>query len=151
MHLKHLCTNLKTFIFVIFVESLGILGHTAINCLTDLEVNGGRRIYLLNRSKKKSIWVHKSDFHCNVVLTALKAQSSQVWYLNSGCSRHMSGKKSLFTSLEKYNGGSVQFGGSMSKVIDKGFVNILGMFTPQNVFLVDGLKASLLSISQLWF
>lgn len=60
------------------------------------------------------------------------------------------GGKSLFTSLGKHNGGSVQFGGgSKSKVIGKGYVNIPGMLTPQNVLLVDGLKANLLSISQL--
>ena len=60
----------------------------------------------------------------------------------------MLGKESLFRSLEKHNGGSVQFGdGNKSKVIGEGSVNKPGVSTSQNVSLVDGLKANLLSIS----
>lgn len=100
--------------------------------------------------KTRSIWVKKSDLHCNVVLTALTAKDSHVWYLDRGCSRHMTGNKSLFTSLESCDGGSVKFGdGSKSKIIDKGTVSIRGMSNLTNVFLVNVLKANLLSISQL--
>ncbi|CAL1353790.1 unnamed protein product [Linum trigynum] len=31
------------------------------------------------------------------------------WYTDSGCSHHISGKKSLFTSLKPMNGGKVLF------------------------------------------
>ena len=55
-----------------------------------------------------------------MVLTALSVQDSHVWYLDSGCLRHMTGEKSMFTSLESYNGGSVRFGDdSKSKVVGK--------------------------------
>lgn len=71
-----------------------------------------------------------------------------VWYLDSGCSRHMTGNKALFTSFEDYNGGSVRFGdGGKAKVIGKGILFIPGMFLVNNVYLVDGLRTNLLSIS----
>ena len=100
--------------------------------------------------KTKTIWVCKSNLHCQVVFTALSAQESDVWYLDSGCSRHMTGNKALFTHFEDYNGGSVRFGnGGKAKVIGKGTVSIPGMTKLKDVYLVDGHKTKLLSISQL--
>lgn len=145
-----MCTIAKTFLFVVFG---GIIGHIRPHCnklCNRLISQRGKKNLSPQQVKTKSIWVRQSDLCYNVVLTALRAQGSHVWYLDSGCSRHMSGEKSLFTSLEKHNGGNVQFGdGSKSKVTGKGSVNIPAMLTPQNVLLVDGLKANLLSISQL--
>ena len=51
--------------------------------------------------KTKKIWVRKGDLTCLVVPTALKALDSHMWYLDTRCSRYMSGDKSYFTSLEK--------------------------------------------------
>lgn len=83
--------------------------------------------------------------HC-----ALKAQNSVVWYLDGGCSRHIIGDKRLFSSIEKYNGGLVRFrDGSNTRVIGRGTVSISGIPRLDNVLLVDGLKANLISISQL--
>ena len=62
----------------------------------------------------------------------------------------MTGNKALFTYLEDYNGGSVQFGdGGKSKVVGKRTVSITGMTRIKNVYLIDGLKTNLSSISQL--
>ena len=83
-----------------------------------------------------------------MVFTALSAQESDVWYLDSGRSRHMIGNKALFTYLEDYNGGSVRFGdGGKAKVIGKSIVSIPSMSKLKNVYLVDRLKTNLLSIS----
>lgn len=76
----------------------------------------------------KTIWVKKEALQqilkCNVVLSALKAIESSQWYLDSGCSRHMTGDKSKLTSLKAYQGGSVTFGdGSVSQVIGKGTIS----------------------------
>ena len=58
-----------------------------------------------------------------VVHTALRDSESQSWYLDSGCSHHMTGNKSLFTSFTKFDGGNVTFGDSnMAKVKDKGTI-----------------------------
>ncbi|XP_074293123.1 uncharacterized protein LOC141620050 [Silene latifolia] len=37
-------------------------------------------------------------------------RGSSNWYLDSGCSRHMTGSRNQFLSLEAYNGGTVMFG-----------------------------------------
>jgi hypothetical protein len=101
-------------------------------------------------TKTRQIWIRSTDLYCMVVHTALKARNTHMWYLDSGCSRHMSGDKSLFTRLEKYDGGYVTFGdGSKSKVVGKGSVQAPGICTLENVLFVDGLKANLISISQM--
>ena len=53
--------------------------------------------------------------------TTLKVFNSCLWYLNAGCSRHMTGDKSLFTTLKEKEDGYVTFGdGSYSEVLGKG-------------------------------
>ncbi|GJV87125.1 hypothetical protein Tco_1531063 [Tanacetum coccineum] len=43
------------------------------------------------------------------------------WIQDSGCSRHMTGNKDLFSSYKTFNGGNVLFGSNTkSKIIDKG-------------------------------
>ena len=100
--------------------------------------------------KTKKIWMRKGDLTCFVVHTSLKAHDSHMWYFDSKSSRHMSGDKSYFTSLEKCEGGIVTFGdGGTSRVIGKGSISVAGLPKLENALLVDGLKANLLSISQM--
>ena len=40
-----------------------------------------------------------NDYLCYIALTALKARDSCLWYLDSGCSKHMEGNKGLFKTL----------------------------------------------------
>ena len=42
--------------------------------------------------------------------TSLKVFNSCLWYLDSGCSHHMTGDKSLFKSLKEKVGDYVTFG-----------------------------------------
>jgi len=75
---------------------------------------------------------------------------SNVWYLDSGCSRHMTGDRSKFLSLKSHQGGSVTFGDNQKgRVIGIGKIGISDFYAIDNVYLVDNLKHSLLSISQL--
>ena len=77
--------------------------------------------------RTKQVWLRNDRSKCQVVLNALKAKYSSEWYLDSGCSRHMIGDKSFFTSLEDYNGGTVTFeNGSLAHVKGKGSISILG-------------------------
>ena len=63
----------------------------------------------------------ENDHHSMVVVYALMSTTNNIWYFDSGCSRHMTGDKNMFTSLNDYNGGSVTFGdGKKGKVIGKG-------------------------------
>ena len=87
---------------------------------------------------------------CQVVFIALKARFSSEWYFDSGCLRHMTRDKSFLTSLD-YNGGTVIFGdGSITCVKAKESISIPGYHKLYEVLYVDGLKANLLSISQIF-
>jgi len=70
------------------------------------------------------------------------------WYLDSGCSRHMTGEKSMFLTLATKEDGNVTFGDNKSsKIIGTGTISNASI-SINNVWLVDGLKHNLLSISQ---
>lgn len=74
----------------------------------------------------------------------------QSWYLYSGCSRHMTGRKSMFQSLEHRDGGSVKFGGNQKgKIAGSGTIGNGNLPSISNVLYVEGLTHKLLSISQL--
>ena len=71
---------------------------------------------------------------------------NEKWYLDSGCSRHMTGDRSKFSHLQEKDGGMVSFGGKdKGKIIGTGKVRDF----IDDVLLVEGLNHNLLSISQL--
>ncbi|VFQ91652.1 unnamed protein product [Cuscuta campestris] len=72
-----------------------------------------------------------------------------VWYLDSGCSRHMTGDASLLSNLIPYDGPRVTFGGRNDFGLTKGLGNLVykGLII-QAVSYVEGLNYNLLSISQ---
>ncbi|KAI3771551.1 hypothetical protein L6452_02716 [Arctium lappa] len=75
--------------------------------------------------------------------------SKGIWYLDSGCSRHMTGQKNLLANYKEEKGPSVTFAGN-GKDYTKGFgVLNNGTTTFRRIAYVDGLKHNLLSISQL--
>ena len=52
----------------------------------------------------------KNDQRFLVAHKVLRASESHFWYFDSGCSRHMTGNKSFFTSVTEFDGGSETFG-----------------------------------------
>jgi hypothetical protein len=111
-----------------------------------------KRYVLTNNKKKtsKQVWVKKEDNLCLVAHTALKILDTCLWYFDSGCSKHMTGDKTLLKEVQMGKGGRITYGdGSQSKVIGKGIIDILGLGASQEALYVEGLKANLLSISQL--
>ena len=71
-------------------------------------------------------------------------------YLDNGCSRYMSGDAALFIEIKKKEHGNVTFDNkSMDKIIGIGQVGKDLSSSFDNVYLIDGLKFNLLSISQL--
>ena len=57
--------------------------------------------------------------------TSLKVFNSCLWYLDSGCSRHMTGDKTLFKTLKENVGDYVTFvDGSHAQVLGKGTIEI---------------------------
>ncbi|KAG5553092.1 hypothetical protein RHGRI_011080 [Rhododendron griersonianum] len=96
----------------------------------------------------KQEWKKTNVAFC-VAHTAFKANNACAWYLDSDCSRHMSGDKSVFINVEKYNGGVVTFGdGNEGRVIGQGTISTPDLPLLENVLYVEGLKANLLSIGQ---
>ena len=72
------------------------------------------------------------------------------WYLDSGCSRHMTGNKDQFVTLETKEGGSMTFGyNTKDHIIGIGKIQISPSTFIKNVMYVKGLKHNLISISQL--
>ncbi|KAI5418277.1 hypothetical protein KIW84_042781 [Lathyrus oleraceus] len=76
-----------------------------------------------------------------------------VWFLDSGCSNHMSGDLSLFCTMEEGFKREVSLGNHMKmKVVGKGSIrlNLAGVrHVVQEVFYIPELKNNLLSIGQL--
>ena len=90
------------------------------------------------------------NYFCYIALTALKAYDFCLWYLDSGCSKHMTGNKRLFKTPFEGKIGTVTFGdGSKSVIGGIGTVDIPGLPVFEDVWYVDGLKANLPSISQI--
>ena len=76
--------------------------------------------------------------------------NNQFWFVDSGCSKHMTGEKSNFLSLGATQGGSVAFGnGKSGTIIGIGKIGESLSHSIDGVYLVDGLKHNLLSVSQL--
>ncbi|KAJ9558388.1 LOW QUALITY PROTEIN: hypothetical protein OSB04_013002 [Centaurea solstitialis] len=72
-----------------------------------------------------------------------------IWYLDSGCSRHMTGSKSVLSNYREERGPAVTFGGN-GKGQTRGYGTLTnGVTTFKRVAYVEGLMHNLLSISQL--
>ncbi|KAK8674770.1 hypothetical protein V6N13_032873 [Hibiscus sabdariffa] len=79
-----------------------------------------------------------------------KASSANSWYLDSGCSRHMTGDKSRFLEFKSKSGGVVTFGdNSKGNIEGIGSIGNHSSILIDDVLYVNGLKHNLLSISQL--
>ncbi|KAL4564910.1 hypothetical protein LXL04_028986 [Taraxacum kok-saghyz] len=77
-------------------------------------------------------------------------QYDSQWYIDSGCSRHMTGRKEQLRDFRNLkDGGRVKFGNNHTAEI-KGYGKITnGEFTINRVAYVEGLKHNLISVSQL--
>ena len=127
--------------------------HVPRNDNIDLHDPRNSGAHVPKTTKKAKIvarWIRKNDIVCHVAQIALKANSSNFWYLDSGCSRHMTGNKSFFETLVMEEGGNVTFGdGSKRNVVGKGTISVPGLPSLSDALFVDGLKANLISISHL--
>jgi len=79
-----------------------------------------------------------------------KPVNSKLWYVDSGCSWHMTGEKPNFLSLTASDGGIVAFGNDKSgTIVGIGKIGESLSHSIDNVYLVDCLQHNLLSVSQL--
>ncbi|XP_056850687.1 uncharacterized protein LOC108833078 [Raphanus sativus] len=78
------------------------------------------------------------------------SQDETPWYFDSGCSRHMTGTADYLVKAQEITGGKVTFGdGGQGKISAIGDTVRADLPRLINVYLVDGLKANLISVSQL--
>ena len=91
-----------------------------------------------------------SSIECNTI----QEIPHDIWYLDSGCSNHMTGNLNLFSSLDNSVQTDVTLGNNVQvTILGKGTVGILtkqeeSKYIP-DVYHVEGLKHNLLSIGQL--
>ena len=72
------------------------------------------------------------------------------WYIDSGCSKHMTGDASKFTHISPKKSGHVTYGdNNKGRILGVGKIGTNSSTSIENVLLVEGLKHSLLSVSQL--
>nr|GMC63005.1 uncharacterized protein LOC109187072 [Ipomoea batatas] len=77
-------------------------------------------------------------------------KDTSVWYFDSGCSRHMTGNPNNLENIHYKSEGHVTFGdGEKGQIIASGTLNVHALPRLPKVFLIQGLKANLISISQL--
>ncbi|KAJ9545928.1 hypothetical protein OSB04_025635 [Centaurea solstitialis] len=78
-----------------------------------------------------------------------QGRGKNLWHVDSGCSRHMTGIVSLLENFKRFEGGHVAFGDNPKggKVSRKGKI-FKGMMTFEDVYYVEQLKYNLLSVSQ---
>ncbi|KAJ9541604.1 hypothetical protein OSB04_028110 [Centaurea solstitialis] len=76
-------------------------------------------------------------------------RNENLWHVDSGCSRHMTGNRSFLENFTTFNGGYVAFGDNPrgGKVSGKGKVTG-GKLTLEDVYYVDQLRYNLMSVSQ---
>ena len=77
------------------------------------------------QESQKMTWIRKKDQYSNEECTvALQAkQKKRGWYVDNGCSKHMTGDRDKFLTLRKERDGSVSFENDDSaKIIGKGTV-----------------------------
>ncbi|KAH0755142.1 hypothetical protein KY290_025412 [Solanum tuberosum] len=92
--------------------------------------------------------IRKSPSHSSE--QSKKTYRKGMWVLDSGCSRHMCGKKENFKTIKRIDGGYVRFGdNAKEEVIGVGIITLSSSCDLVEVYLVEGLKHNLLSISQL--
>ena len=104
----------------------------------------------IRQLRESTIPIDLSSKHevCFMMKFAFKVMDTWLWYLDSGCSRHMAGDRSLFKVFESKKGGNVTFGnGSKSQIKGKRIISLPGLPDIVNVLYVEGLRVNLLSIS----
>ena len=98
-----------------------------------------------NTSEKNTILIT-----CNVA----QESSKEVWFLDSGCSNHMSGSKEIFSVIDESVKSEVKLGNDHQiLVMEKGSISIRTKKGEENeipdVYYVPGLQHNLISIGQL--
>jgi hypothetical protein len=115
---------------------------------------GGTEEVEAKQSPATPVTHHLDEPRAQVHLGAAGDESEQRWYLDSGASNHMTGRRDAFSELDESHGGSVRFGdGSRVQIRGRGTV----LFKCKNgehralteVYFIPELRSSIASLGQL--
>ncbi|KAA3486842.1 Retrovirus-related Pol polyprotein from transposon TNT 1-94 [Gossypium australe] len=133
-----------------------------LNASTDnhLTTRGGRgrgkecRVNLNNENGDRTNFAENEEVSLLMACHVKEETQKNLWYLDIGCSNHMSDDKSVFSVLDEFIRDNVKFGDdSKVSVMGKGEVTIQTksnvVHTISNVLFAPDLKTNLLSIGQL--
>ena len=147
----------KHTVFIPTCHFCGRKGHIRPKCFTLMNFAKNKYFEKINyfkenmkakKTQSKNVWVEKKK--CFAGICDDRLPSSYLWYFDSGCSRHMTGDKSILTDIRPMHCGSVTFGnGIEGNVLGIGTLDFDGLPRIKGILLVEGLKANLLSISQI--
>jgi hypothetical protein len=103
---------------------------------------------LISIAENVKVWKKKADDKCGLVLSAQRQMNP--WYIDNGCSKHMTGDKSKFLTLSESKSRNVTFGNDAPrKIKGKGIISLSnGKGKAQDVLFVEGLKHNILSVIQ---
>ena len=74
----------------------------------------------MNCSVERKVWKKKESHKCGIVFSAQRQKDP--WYIDSGCSKHMTGDKNKFMSLKEGKLRNVAFGNDApGKIRGKGW------------------------------
>jgi hypothetical protein len=101
-------------------------------------------------ARNANTWKKKDSKKCGLVLSTQKKKNT--WYIDSGCSKYMTGDKDNFLSISKGKTRNVTFGNDeRGKIKGKWMVSLSnGKGKDRDFMLVDGLKHNLFSVSQIF-
>lgn len=107
------------------------------------------------RQKEEANFLENKESLDHTLYSALSSQESRdVWYVDSGCSNHMTKNKSCFVQLDETIKSKVTLGdGNVQTIEGKGTIAVKTQNGSQkyihDVFYVPGLTQNLLSVGQL--
>ncbi|CAL2257558.1 unnamed protein product [Prunus armeniaca] len=122
-------------------------GHYRSECYTNMNKTKG---VMANFAEKEK----EDDEAILMVCQTMEKTQKNVWYLDTGCSNHMCGEKSIFSTLDESFTTTVRFGDdSKVSILGKRDIKIWAkdniVHTISSVFFVPSLKSNLLSLGQL--
>ncbi|CAM8880343.1 unnamed protein product [Rhodiola kirilowii] len=108
--------------------------------------------YQMGHIKSRQVWKPKTRKEvCFVALSSFSHMKEECWYLDSGCSAHMTGNPQYLINVKPIRKRQfVTFGdGGKGQVIGCGTLKVPDLPELKDVLLVDRLKVNLISISRL--
>nr|ABA97303.1 retrotransposon protein, putative, unclassified, expressed [Oryza sativa Japonica Group] len=132
-----------------YLKSKGVMVYCE-NCANlEKEVSYLKNSLLRFFDSKKNLNMILDQSKVLVLEVALVARKENMWIVDSGCSRHMTGDKNWFSSLKKASKTKSIIFGDASTSLATGLVKVNENFELKNVALVEDLKYNLLSVLQI--